>query len=258
MNNNNEQKTALSVAIITKNEEERLPACLQSVSFANEIIVVDSGSTDKTVDVAKAHGARVYIESWKGFSEQKQLAVNKCTNQWVLVLDADERVPKETARLIHELLKKTSNKTAAYSLRRKNYLHGRWIKHCGWWPNSVLRLVDKSKGSFDGKTVHESWFTTHPIVELDAFIEHLSFRNYSELIAKMDHYSTLGAEDLFKKNKKTHVMKPILRSVWMFFKTYFLELGILDGFDGLVISIMNAGGSFFKYAKHRELESTRK
>ena len=176
----------LSIAIITKNEEERLADCLRSVSFAQEIIVIDSGSTDNTVDIAKTHGARVFIEEWQGFSAQKQLAVDHCQNDWVLIVDADERIPAKTAHTISTLIQQENHRISAYSFRRKNYLHGRWIKYCGWWPNPVVRLVDKRKGSFDGRAVHESWQTAGTIEGLEAEIDHLSFRNYSELISSSD------------------------------------------------------------------------
>lgn len=245
--------TPFSVAIITKNEEERLPACLASVSFCDDVVVIDSDSVDNTVAVAREHGARVFIEPWQGFSYQKQFAVNQCQHRWVLILDADERLPAETAQLIQQQLAKPKPGTTAYSLRRKNYLHGRWIKHCGWWPDHVLRLVDKEQGQFDGRLVHESWQTSGEVSELSAHLDHLSFRNYSELVAKMERYSNLGAEARFKAGEAINPFSPLAHGLWMVFRTYILESGWRDGFDGLVISLMNGAGSFFKYAKQWEL-----
>lgn len=245
----------ISVAIITKNEAKRLPDCLRSVSFADEVIVVDACSEDHTVEIAKSLGASVFIEPWRGFSVQKQSAVDHCRNKWVLILDADERVPPETASCIKEITRNSAKGASAYSLKRKNYLHGRWIKSCGWWPNRVIRLVDRSQGAFDGKSVHESWRTTGSVIPLETSIKHLSFSNYSDLIKKMDHYSSLGSVSLHNETNSTNPFRALARGSWMFFKTYFLELGCLDGFDGFIISITNAGGSFFKYAKYRELTS---
>ena len=125
---------SLSVAVIAKNEEERLPDCLKSAAFADEVLVVDSGSSDRTTQVAETFGARVLVEPWRGFSGQKQFAVDRCTHDWVLVLDADERIPQETVRAIGEALGRDQG-AAAYRFRRKNYLHGRWIRHSGWWPD---------------------------------------------------------------------------------------------------------------------------
>lgn len=248
------KKTPLSVAIITKNEEGRLPDCLQSVAFADEVLVVDSGSTDSTVELAKSLGARVLIEAWRGYSGQKQYAVDQCLHDWVLILDADERIPQETARTIMRELARNDATISAYGFRRKNYLHGRWIKHCGWWPDRIVRLVNRKAGSFDGRPVHEKWVTEGGVRGLDAVIEHISFRNYSELLTKMENYSNLASKELFEKNAKVNALTPILHGLWMFLRTYFLELGVLDGFDGFVISTTNAGGSFLKYAKAREMK----
>ncbi|MFH1351708.1 MAG: glycosyltransferase family 2 protein [Pseudomonadota bacterium] len=243
----------LSVAIITLEEEERLPDCLKSVAFADEVLVVDSGSKDKTVEVAKSFGAIVLSEEWRGFSGQKQFAVDQCKNDWVLILDADERVPKETADVIHEELSQGKSEIQAYSFMRKNFLHGRWIRHSGWWPDYIVRLVNRKRGRFDGRPVHERWIAEGGVKSLDAFIEHVSFRDYSELVDKMQTYSSLASRELFEKGAKVNPVTPISHGLWMFMRCYFLELGILDGFDGFVISLMNAGGSFLKYAKLREL-----
>ena len=247
------KKPPLSVAIITKNEEGRLPDCLQSVAFADEVLVVDSGSTDSTVELAKSLGARVLIEAWRGYSGQKQYAVDHCLHDWVLILDADERIPQETAHTIMRELARNDATISAYGFRRKNYLHGRWIKHCGWWPDRIVRLVNRKAGGFDGRRVHERWVTEGGVRGLDAVIEHISFRNYSELLAKMENYSNLASEELFEKKAKVNAVTPVLHGLWMFLRTYFLELGVLDGFDGFVISTTNAGGSFLKYAKAREM-----
>ncbi|MFH0844925.1 MAG: glycosyltransferase family 2 protein [Pseudomonadota bacterium] len=240
------------MAIITKNEEERLPECLKSVFFADEVLVVDSGSLDRTVEIARALRAKVIIENWRGFSEQKQFAVNRCKNDWVMVLDADERVPKGTAKVIQEELSKGETDIQAYSFRRKNYLHGRWIKHCGWWPDQIVRLVNRRRGRFDGRLVHEKWIVDGKVKSLGAFIEHVSFRNYSDLVTKMENYSNLASKEMMLHDVRVGPLTPLGHGVWMFIKSYLLRMGILDGFDGFVISIMNAGGSFLKYAKLRE------
>ncbi len=243
----------VSVAVITCNEERRLSACLRSASFAGEIVVLDSGSTDKTVEIATSMGARVFEESWRGFSGQKQLAVELCSNHWVLILDADERVPPETARAIREALSSREEAVAAFSFPRKNVFHGRWIRHCGWWPDRIVRLVDRRRGSFDGRAVHERWVTGGREIPLDAPLEHHSFQCYSDLVTKMERYSDLTARAMYEAGGNASPWTPPLHALWMFFRAYVLERGALDGLDGLVISLMNAGGSFFKYAKLREL-----
>lgn len=248
----------VSVAIITINEEERLPGCLNSAAFADDILVVDSGSSDKTVEIARTLGSRVMHEPWRGFSAQKQFAVDHCLYDWVLILDADERVPEETARGIRRELSDKGEKISGYSFRRKNFLHDRWIKHCGWWPDRVLRLVDRREGSFDGRAVHEKWVAKGVVKELEEWIEHRSFRDYSALVEKMERYSSLGSKEMFMRGKRANALSPVSHGLWMFMRTYLLEGGVLDGFDGLIISIMNAGGSFLKYAKLREIAALRK
>ena len=253
----NEKKThtpSISVAIITKNEEERLPDCIKSAAFAEEILVVDSGSGDRTREVARSLDARVLNEPWRGFSGQKQFAVDQCRHDWVLILDADERIPKDTVKAITEALTfRNPDIAAAFGFRRKNYLRGRWIRHCGWWPDRIVRLVDRRRGRFDGRPVHERWITEGEVKSLDAIIEHISFRNFSELVKKMEDYSDLAARDLYDKKGRISPLKPVSHGLWMFMKTYFIERGFLEGFDGFVISVMNAGGSFLKYAKLIEL-----
>ncbi len=250
-----EKAAGLSVAVITRDEEERLPACLASAAFAEEVVVVDSGSTDRTVSIARDMGARVYVEPWRGFSAQKQFAVDQCCNDWVFVLDADERLPEETARAAAGAVRAGEEGVAAYSFRRRNFLHGRWIRRCGWWPDRVVRLADRRAGAFDGRSVHERWVVHKGgVKELEEAIEHRSFRNYSDLVAKMEAYSDLAAGSMFEQGRVVSPAAPVLHGVWMFFRTYILELGLLEGVDGFVISTMNAGGSFLKYAKLLELQ----
>jgi (heptosyl)LPS beta-1,4-glucosyltransferase len=242
----------VSVAIIARNEEERLPACLEGLKFADEIVVVDSESTDRTVDVARSYGADVLIQPWLGYSRQKQYAVDRCRNRWVLVLDADERIPPETAESIKGVLESADPLLAAFGFRRKNFLHDRWVKRCGWWPDRVVRLVDRTRGRFDGRAVHEQWTTEGKVRHLETAIDHISFRDYSHLVEKMERYSNLASEDLYARSVRAHALEPLSHAVWMFLRTYLLELGCLEGFDGFMVSMMNAGGSFLKYAKLRE------
>ncbi len=247
----------LSVAIITLDEEDRLPKCLESLSFADEIVVVDSGSQDNTVPIAESFGCRVLFQPWQGYAIQKQYAVDQCRNDLVLILDSDERVPEETSRIIEEIRVRNHGAYGGYSFFRKNFFHEKWIRRCGWWPNRVLRLVDRRQGRFSDDLVHEKWICDGPVKALDAIIEHYSFRNYADLISKMQSYSTLAAEQMFRKGRRSGWWSPISHGVWTFLRTYFIEMGILEGFDGFVISLTNAGGSFLKYAKLREANEFR-
>jgi glycosyltransferase involved in cell wall biosynthesis len=241
----------LSAAIITKDEEKNLPDCLKSVSFVDDIVVVDSGSTDRTVEIAKEFGCRVYTEEWKGFGPQKNSAVEKCKHEWVLLLDADERASADTRDEIGKVLENPS--AAAYRLRMKHYVGVNWIKHCGYWPDWHIRFVRKTKGSFAG-TTHEKWVTTGRICDLNAHIEHHSFSNYADMLTSLDEYSTIIAAELFASGKRANFLSPLYHGIGTFLRIYLLQRGFLAGFDGLVIALTKAGGSFFKYAKLLELQ----
>ena len=241
-----------SVAVIAQDEEDRISDCLKSVSFADEVLVVDSGSRDNTVDIARSLGCRVLSEKWRGYAKQKQFAVDSCKNDWVLILDADERVPHDTARWLMEIQGAAEPEFAAFSFFRKNFFHGRWFRYCGWWPDRVIRLVDRRQGGFSDHLVHESWICRGRIKGLELPLEHYSFRNYSDLIGKLEAYSSLAAREMVESGKRAGALSPLTHGCWMFFRAYILELGLLGGFDGFIISLLNAGGSFMKYAKLRE------
>lgn len=244
-------KVQISIAIITKNEEKRLPDCLRSVSFADDIVIVDSGSTDKTVEIAESFGCRVFVEDWKGFANQKNSAVQKCVYDWVVVLDADERVPPETRDSIIHVLEAPSE--AAYALKMKHFIDKRRLKYGGHWPDWHIRLINKNKGAFYGE-IHEQWHTEGGIGKIDACIEHYGFSNYSDMLKNVDNYSSIAAKELFDKGRRVNMMTPVIHGIAMFLKIYILQKGIFDGFDGLVMSVAKAGGSFFKYAKLYELQ----
>lgn len=249
------EKIPLSVAIITKNEEKNLPHCLRSVSFSDDIVVVDSGSTDRTVEIAREYGCRVFVEDWKGYGPQKNSAVDKCKHEWVLLLDADERVPAKTQEVIEKILEKP--KVTAYRFKMKHHVHGKWIRHAGYWPDKQIRLVNKTEGSFLGM-IHEKWVTTGRVHDLDAHVEHYGFSNYSDMLKTLNDYSTIIARELFASGKRATPLSPLYHGIGMFLKIYFLKWGILDGMDGLVTALTKAGGSFFKYAKLLELQRENK
>lgn len=242
----------LSVAIIALNEAERLPACLEGLAFADEVVLVDSGSTDRTREIARDFGCRVFAQPWLGYAGQKGYAVAQCRNDWVLILDADERVPQGTGEGLLLALGAREEGVCAFSLLRKTYFHGRWMRCCGWWPDRLVRLVDRTRGRFSDHRVHEGWESEGRVVPLDLVLHHHSFRGYGDIIEKMQTYSTLSSQELFEKGRKAGPMAPFTHGLWMFLRSYVLERGCLAGLDGLVISLLNGGGSFFKYAKLRE------
>jgi glycosyltransferase involved in cell wall biosynthesis len=252
------EKIPLSVALITKNEGENLREFLKSVEFASQIVVVDSGSTDDTVHLASQFGCDVFIEPWRGFGPQKQSAIDKCRFPWVLVLDADERIPAETASVIKIIVLNPSTTAAGYSFPRKNYFQGRWIKQMGWWPDRILRLFRKELGHMTSSTVHESIVVDRPVEALDVHIEHYPAGQLSKILMKIDQYSTLGAQEAYAKGEKTSIWSAAFRAKVTFLQNYFVRFGFLDGVQGFTLAITDAVNKFFKYAKLNELNRQNK
>lgn len=245
-----ETKVPLSVAIIAQDEAHNLPDCLKSVVFAQQIIVVDSGSTDDTVRIARDFGCDVFQEPWRGgFGAQKQFAVDQCRHAWVLVLDADERIPPETAAAIRQILANPACAVSGYSLPRKNFFQGRWIKHAGWWPDRVVRLFQKKHGRMIPSAVHEAVEIDGLIAALHCPIEHLTESRLSKILLKIDKYSTLGAAEAFAAGRRTTEGAAVLRAILTFFQNYIIRLGVLDGRQGLMLATTDAINKFFKYAK---------
>jgi glycosyltransferase involved in cell wall biosynthesis len=248
-----DNKIPLSVAIITKNEEQNLPGCLESLAFAGQIVVVDSGSTDNTFAIAKARGCNVFTEPWRGFGYQKQFAIDRCRHPWIMVLDADERIPPETAEVIKKIVSSPVTDTAGYSFPRKNFFQGRWIKHAGWWPDRIVRLFRKDFGRMTDANIHEAVVVDGPVVALDIPIEHFTESSLSKILQKIDKYSTLGAQEAFKEGRKISILSAAFRAKLTFLQNYILRLGCLDGTQGFTLAITDAVNKFFKYAKLNEL-----
>lgn len=247
-----ESKLPVSVAIITLNEEERLYDCLESVNFAQEVVVVDSGSSDRTVDTAKSFGAKVFVEPWQGFGRQKQLAIDYCNQPWILVLDADERVSPELALELTSVLASKAS-CAAYSVPRKNFFCGRWIRHAGWWPNRIVRLFQKGRARMSDRLVHEGLEVDGTVGDLNGPLVHYANRDLSQTLEKINRYSSAGAEELYKKGVTSSVCKAVLRAKWGFVHNYLLRGGFLDGPEGFVLAVTDAVNIFFKYVKLREM-----
>lgn len=246
----------LSVVYITLNAERYLQQSLaQSRKLTDDIVIVDSGSTDQTLAIAKDYSVRVLHQDWLGFAAQKQLAINSAQHDWVLFLDADEvlsdEAVKETLDLSPQL--STGCEYSAFSLPRRNWFQGKWIQHGSWWPDRVVRLVNRSLGQMKPVPVHECWQTTGRIFELQSPIEHYSYANFSELIHKADRYSTLAAEQLFKVGKQTSTWSPLWHSIASFIRLFVFKQGFRDGIEGAAIAYTTALASFMKYAKLQEL-----
>ena len=248
-----DEKIPLSVSIITKNEAANLTGCLESVAFAGQVVVVDSGSDDGTPEIARGFGCDVFIEDWKGFGRQKQAAIDRCREPWVLVLDADERIPPETQAAIRGVVSSGGEAAQGYSFPRKNFFQGRWVRHMGWWPDRITRLFRRGMGRMTDVPVHEAVEVDGRVVPLESPIEHFTESRLSEVLKKIDRYSTLAAEEAFREGRRSSVWGALARAELTFIQNYVLRLGFLDGSQGLVLSVTDAVNKFFKYAKLSEL-----
>ena len=239
---------SLSVTVITKNEAHNLGACLQSVMFADQIVVLDSGSTDETVQIARSLGAEAVVNNdWPGFGVQKNKALALANSEWVLSLDADERLTPELLAEIQATLK--APRFDVYSFPRLSSYCGQYIRHSGWYPDRVTRLFRRDSARFSDDLVHEKLLTSSAVGQLNSPLLHESFRNAESVIDKVNRYSTAGAQSLFICGKKSSLSKALLRGFWAFVRTYFLRLGFLDGRLGLVLAISNAEGTYYRYLK---------
>ncbi|MCK6429100.1 MAG: glycosyltransferase family 2 protein [Burkholderiaceae bacterium] len=238
----------LSVAIIARNEERNLPACLASVAFADEIVVVDHASSDRTVPIARECGARVVeTADWPGFGAQKNRALDACTGEWILSLDADERVTPALRGEIERAL--AQPRFEVYDMPRLSTYCGRFMRHGGWHPDYVRRLFKRGAARFSDATVHESLVTDRPVGRLHEPIVHYSFRTMDEVIAKMNRYSSDSAAALAARGEAPGLASAIVHGLAAFLRTYVFKLGFLDGRRGFLLAVSNAEGSYYRYVK---------
>ena len=238
----------LSVILITKNEAKHIQACLESVDFADEIIVVDSGSTDGTIEMARAMGARVHVfEDWPGFGPQKNRALDLATQPWVFSIDADERV---TPGLRHEIIQTIEDAALdAYQVARLSEFCGKPIRHSGWWPDHVLRLFKRGTARFTDEAVHERVEARGQVGTLHHWLLHYPYDDMESLIAKVNRYSTDAAAMMARRGKKSGPLVALAHACWTFVRIYILRRGFLDGRHGFVLAVTAASGSFYRYAK---------
>jgi len=260
-------RVTLSVVLITHNEESNLARTLESVKpllLDGEIIVVDSGSTDRTVEIAEACGAKVFVEPWKGYSGQKNSAIEKATGDWILSLDADEELSPGAEQAIERILGPDSSKYAAVAgvwFPRKNHFLGRWIRHGGFYPDRKLRLFRRGQAQFSARAVHETVATAGPTAVADRDFEfadialiHHSYPTISDYVAHMNRYSSLGAEMAVAEGRTGFsVINIAVRPLLTFVYNYFFRLGFLDGRKGLLLHMYHAVYVSWKYAKVWEL-----
>jgi glycosyltransferase involved in cell wall biosynthesis len=237
----------LSVIIITKNEAINIRECLESVKWADEIIVVDSGSTDDTVAICREYTQHVYVHDWPGFGMQKNRALGYASKGWVLSLDADERVTPELRSEIENTLR--DGNALGYEIPRLSSFCGRYMRHSGWYPDYVTRLFQQNKGEFTNDLVHERVIINGTVGRLIHNLLHESFRDLDQLLAKMNHYSSAGAEMLGHKGRDATLTQAITHGLWAFVRSYLLRAGFLDGREGFMLAVSTAEGTYYRYAK---------
>jgi glycosyltransferase involved in cell wall biosynthesis len=242
---------SLSVSIVTLNEEERLRACLESVVWAAELVVVDAGSSDKTVAIAREFTDRVFFRAWDGYGAQKNFALGQCHGDWILSLDADERVSDALREEIEGTLRNGGPEVGFY-LPRRNLFHGRWMRHGGLYPDWQLRLFRRGRGAFGERAVHESVRVDGPTRRLGAPLIHESYRSIGDAVARLNRYSDLAATDLGPTGGGGSLGDLLVRPAWRFVSMYLLRAGFLDGWRGLVLAGLHAHYVFLRAAKVRE------
>lgn len=242
----------LSVIIITKNEEKNISRTLESVKWADEIILIDSQSEDKTVEIAVSFGCKIYSPPWHGFGPAKREAVAKASHDWILSIDADEVVSEHLKAEIQSALSADDDMAGYYMPRCTNFL-GKWIRHCGWYPDYILRLFRKSKGNINKNVVHEAVEVSGKTGYLKSDLLHYSYPTLEEYFKKYNLYTTIGAEELFKKNKKAGIIDIVFKPFIAFIKHFIIKAGFLDGIEGFLVSFLSSTAVMVKYAKLRRL-----
>ena len=246
---------ALSVTIITLNEAAHIAAAIDSASFADEVIVVDAGSDDETVAIARTKGARVETRAWTGWVDQKNFAAGLAGNDWIMSLDADERV---SAALADEIRSHLRNEPAhrGYRVPRVTFHLGRWIRTTDFYPDYQTRLYDRRSARWQGRYVHESVTVDGPVGRLTQELQHYSYRNLQDHLDRINHYTTLAARQMYEGGRRSGPFHLIVHPPAAFLRNYILRRGILDGTAGLTLSAVNAYSVFLKFAKLWELSAT--
>jgi glycosyltransferase involved in cell wall biosynthesis len=239
----------LSVIIITKNEAHQILDCLASVAFATEIIVIDAHSTDETVALCRTVTDKIYItDDWQGFGVQKNRALAKASGEWVLSIDADERVSPALQREIQQTI--TTSTYTAFRFPRQSCYCGRWLKHGGWFPDYVIRLFRRDSAHFSNDLVHEKVLVTAgKLGTLTTPLLHYSFASLEEVVEKMNRYSTANAQKFLAQGQRSSLTQALIHGIWAFVRTYLLKAGFLDGREGFMLAISNAEGTYYRYLK---------
>ena len=240
----------ISATIITWNEEKNIERCLEGLSWVDEIVVLDSVSTDRTVELAKRYTDKVFIEPWSGQGSHKNRAVELAEGPWIFSIDADERVTPELAREVRQVIKTAP--LNVYAVRRKNVYRGQWIRHGGWWPDWVKRLFLKGTARFNDEIIHDSLSVEGPIGRLKEPLIHHSFENAGAFLERAHRYSRHQADRMYQEGQRASLWTALSHGSFEFINTYLLRFGFFDGTAGFLISTSNAVGTFYKYMILRE------
>lgn len=239
----------LSAVVITKDEEERVRACLESVAWADEVVVVDAESTDKTAQIAREFTDHVYVRPWPGFAAQKNFGLEQATGDWTLSVDADEEVSRELREEIEAVLAASGAACAGYRIPRRNLFWGRFIRHGGLYPDWQLRLFRRGRGRFVARAVHESVEVEGEVGRLRAALVHRSYRDVADFLARADRYSTLAAEEWLGSGRPARLSDLVLRPAGRFLSMYVVHAGFLDGWRGFLLAALYAYYVLIRSAK---------
>ncbi len=244
----------ISAALITCDEEKKIRRALESLNgIADEIVIVDSGSADRTLEICAEYGARITSNEWQGYRYQKQLATDLAKFEWVLSLDADEEISPELREEIISWKNTPEDPADAFLLPRMTLLMGTWIKHTTWYPDWQLRLFRKDKGKWTGLNIHESFSTEGKTARMSGHILHYTYASVSEYLVQLEKFTTLAAEDYLARGKRPGTLRLIVSPPAVFLKNYILKAGFMDGRAGFVVSCLSAVSTFFKILKTEEL-----
>jgi glycosyltransferase involved in cell wall biosynthesis len=247
---------SVTVITLTLNEERNIRECLESARWADELIVVDSGSTDGTIGIARSFTSNVFSIKWEGYGAARNYALTKASSDWILWLDADERVTPELAAEIRGILMDPRHDVNGYAIARRAYFLGRWIRHSGWYPGRVVRLFKRGKGRFSETRVHEQLQIDGRAVTTRHDLLHLTDPDLVHYLSKFNTYTSLAAEDMANAGRRFRLRDLLLRPPFQFVKMYILRFGFLDGIEGFILAVLSGAYVFAKYAKLWERQNS--